>query len=105
MFPEPYGWQNIVNESSFNPINASITAWTSTADGLGWIFACSFIILLVPYIVYTKTQSIVATIFGLITITLLMYYYKIIPPELSIPIGLIVILGIGTAVFIKAKNK
>ncbi len=75
-FPEPYGWQNIVNESQFNPINASIVGWQSSAGEFAWLFASAFIILLIPAAIYIKSQNFIAAAFGQIMITLLMQHYE-----------------------------
>ena len=78
-FPDPYGWSRIANESSFNLLNATITAWQSSAGGIAWAFAGTFLILLVPIAIWTRSQNAVAAAFGQLTITLFMHYYGLVP--------------------------
>ena len=78
-FPDPYAWQNIANESSFQLLNASRTAWEMSAGSIAWDVAGAFIILLVPIAIWTRSQNAVAAAFGQLTITLFMHYYGLVP--------------------------
>jgi len=105
-FPDPYGWNQIVNESSFNPINASITALQSSGGGgLAWIVATIFIIFLVPFGIYVKSQNMLAAVFGQVMITLLMNYYGYLHPLVYWPsyvsCAIMVALTIGYKIFAK----
>jgi len=94
-FPEPYGWQNIVNESQFNPINASIVGWQSSAGEFAWLFASAFIILLIPAAIYIKSQNFIAAAFGQIMITLLMQHYELVDPIIYWPMYIMAVMMIA----------
>jgi len=105
-FPKPYGWNQIVNESNFNPINASITALKSTGGGgIAWIIASIFIILLVPFGIYVKTQNFIVAAFGQIMITLLMNHYGYLQPSIAIGsyimIVVLIAFGLGFKIYTK----
>lgn len=105
VFPEPYGWQNIINESQFNPINASVIAWKSSAGGVAWLFASAFIILLVPAAIYIKSQNLTAAAFGQILMTLFMQHYGLVHESLVWPMYISAIVMIAFPVAFKLLAK
>jgi len=94
-FPEPYGWNNIANESSFQLFNASITAWQSAAGGYAWWIAGTFIILLVPIAIWTRTHNSIAAAFGQLLVTMFMHNYGLVPGPIWTASYILVILMVG----------
>jgi len=96
-FPDPYGWDNLANESNFNMINASITTWQTAAGGTGWIFATFLIIFLVPTIVYIRTKNLLISAASLIIINGFAWNYNIVSGWYATSIMLTgaILIGIG----------
>ena len=107
-FPDPYGWQNIANESSFQLFNASITAWQNAASGYAWWIAGSFIILLVPIAIWTRSQNTIAAAFGQLLVTMFMHYYGLVPGPIWQASYVLIVLMIAFPMmlyFIKKKGE
>jgi len=102
IFPDPYGWNYVTNTSEFNPIQAAVHAYTDSAgSGIAWTFAATSIILLIPIMIYVRTQNIIAAVFGMILINAFMQYYGMMPMYIVFAIYAIAVVGIGLAIAFK----
>ena len=80
-FPTPPGFADLINQSTFNIFNASRHAWEASSGGMGWIFATALVILLVPIIIWQRSQNASAAAIGLLLITAGMHSYGLLMPE------------------------
>lgn len=107
-FPVPYGWSNIVNESMFNLFIASKDVWESSAHGYGWMIAGTFIILLVPIAIWSRSQNTIAAAFGQLLMTVMLHKYKLVPLPIWTSSYIMIILMISFSVvlyFYKKKGE
>jgi hypothetical protein len=69
------GYDLLVNQSSFNAVNASYVAINSSSDGFAWLFLSLGIIYLPAIAVYIRSQNIYPAVFVLLLMTTFMDYY------------------------------
>ena len=91
------GWEYLNDTTNFNILKASQAAWTNnpaTGD-FSWILVSTMIILLVPSIIYIKSQNLIASIFATILISNFMNHYGWLPTVVYWPITALCIIGLG----------
>lgn len=97
----------MVGVNSSNPINASITAWKSAADGteLASMLVFGSIPILIGAMVYTRTQKLAPSLFAILFTTLPMHAFDLIDKRVAAPIYVIVALGLALAAFMLYKSR
>ena len=96
-FPDPPGWQQIVNESQFNIINASVTAWQGSGGtpSITWALISAAIIFVPGVMIYVRTQKTIPASMAILLVTVFMNFYGLLSAWVYVPAYLVVVLGIA----------
>lgn len=83
LMPEPIGFKYFVNDSTFNPINASVETWkasgTVQGNSIPWLLCIVCVVFLLQIMVYIRTESPSISAFPMLLMLLFLDYYAAVP--------------------------
>lgn len=119
-FPEPWGFNHIVNENGSNLLNASLDAWKQSATdinqtsghllnnvdmGMAGLILFGFIPIVLTVIIMLRFRNIVGGIITLSLTTILFGYLRLLPALFYQVYIVMIALGIGFMIYDLFKGK
>lgn len=99
-FPTPWGYEDLLTNSTTNMINSSITVWKSVGEGqIGLLLGLGMIPFLLGFMVYIRYQKVTPTIFGILLGNIFLHVFRIMPITYIKVVYIIVILGLGLSLY------
>jgi len=103
------GWANLTNQTNMSVVQAAISGWQQSGNGIAAMFVFSALVFLAVFIVYARTKNTISSALVGILTSLLVVYYDLLTFETilgdgaywysgQILYGLYIILVIGVAI-------